>query len=66
MDIIAVPPAPDGRGGDAVLAGLFAIRDAGGGCLDFGTDLRCRRPCLCSLMSMNLLPDELLKKLSGG
>ena len=22
--------------------------------------------CLCSLMSMNLLPDELLKKLPGG
>src|SRR5690554_8047687 len=43
IDIVTVTPAPDGRGGDAILTGQLAIRDAGGCCLDLGTYLRCRR-----------------------
>ena len=38
MNIVTVPPAPDCRGGDAILARQFAIRDAGGCRLDLGTD----------------------------
>lgn len=46
IDIVAVTPAPDGLGGDAILPGQLAIREAGGRCLGLGTDLRCRRRLL--------------------
>src|SRR5690554_5814969 len=49
MDIVAVPPAPDGLGGDAILAGQLAIREAGGYRLDLGPELRCRRGLLIHL-----------------
>ena len=49
MDIIAVPPAPYGRGCNAMLAGQLAIRDAGRRCLDLGADLRCRGRLLMQL-----------------
>lgn len=37
-----------------------------GRCLYLSTDFGGVVTCLCSLISMNLLPDELLKELSGG
>ena len=46
MDLVTVPPALYGRGGDTILAGQLAIRDAGGCCLDLSTDPPCRRGLL--------------------
>lgn len=56
MEIITVLPPPDSRGGNAILTGELAIRDAGGRCLYLGTDLRCRRRMFMKLDVHNPAP----------
>jgi hypothetical protein len=66
MDIVTVSPAPDNRSSDAILAGQLAIRRASSlsEMLEVADWISARIfglvvACLCSLMSMNLLPDEI-------
>lgn len=59
MDIVTVPAVPDGGEGYAILAGQFdmMLEDAAWiSARIFGIAVA----CLCSLISMNLLPNEVL------